>query len=288
MGKKNKEKKVGDVKAAGGKEKPAAVAAMEVDKKEVKVAKKKFNLRATPPPMKPRKGSTYESDSDEDSDSSIDEALQSQVDDIIGALKPSGSEDGDDSVSSVNYDSEDGSSSEGIYESSEGSTSGEDDSQTSENSDSEDEGVDEEALDKVVKLLGDDGLDEEAQMQLGMLGEQDEDDEDDEDWVDDGEASASNSNEENSEDEDVEMGAEESSPEVTAKGDKHTAQKKTISSKVKETSKQAAGEDEDEDGIALDDLSDANLSLDADAVPQQKITINNEVRLQSQLSIYHD
>jgi len=153
----------------------------------------------------------------------------------------------------------------------------------SDSDDSEDEGIEEEGLEKVMQLLGDDGLDETAQMQLELLNG-DEDDEDDEDYSgSDGSASGEEGLDDGDEEDwtDEEEDAEDA--DVTMEETGESATKPRRSSRVATTSKDAdADEDEDEgeDGIALDDLSDANLSLDADAVPRQKITVDNQVALQ--------
>jgi rRNA-processing protein EBP2 len=128
----------------------------------------------------------------------------------------------------------------------------------SESEDEEDEGVEEEGLEKIMELLGDDGLDEEAQMQLGLLDE----DEDDEDFSgsDSGGSESEENSEEELEDEEVDL--------LMKEGEE--------GSKPADDSEEEDEEEED-DGIALDDLSDDNLSLDADAVPRQKIVVDNKV-----------
>jgi rRNA-processing protein EBP2 len=147
--------------------------------------------------------------------------------------------------------------------------------------DLEGDGVGEEGLEKVMQLLGEDGLDEEGQMQLGMLnGDGDDDDDDDGDWEDgngdleddsqaseDGDEDSDLANSEDEEDED------EDEDEETSMKEKPTVPKKTDLRKGNELEEQ----NEEEEGIALDDLSEANLSLDADAVPRQKVTVDNQV-----------
>jgi rRNA-processing protein EBP2 len=106
---------------------------------------------------------------------------------------------------------------------------------------SESEDVDEEGMDRLLELLGDDGLDDFAKYQLGLVSKSG-DSEDDSDFVEDGE-----DRDEEIDDENEEEGQEE--PESTML---------------------EALEDVD-----LEDVS----SVDEDAVPRQKLLINNAVCL---------
>ena len=109
----------------------------------------------------------------------------------------------------------------------------------------EDEGVDEEGMKKLLKALGDDGLDDFGQMQLDALGS---DDDEEEGEGDDGSASESDGEEEDKEgkDEDEDTDAEEEK------------------------------EEKEGDGAEEVELEDAE-SVDEDAVPRQKIVTNNTV-----------
>lgn len=116
--------------------------------------------------------------------------------------------------------------------------------------DDEDDGVDEEGMKKLMKALGEGGLDDVGQMQLDALeGEEEE------------------SEEEGSEDEDKE-GSEDDE-------DEDVEEDEISSVKIGKTPVSAEAEDEDdEDQIALEDAE----SVDEDAVPHQKITLDNKVR----------
>lgn len=124
----------------------------------------------------------------------------------------------------------------------------------SEDADSDEEegdgGVDEEGMKKLIEALGDDGLDEMGGALLNALQAEDAEDSDEVE----GEDEDSDEDEEGNE---VEEGAEEAVGEENASEDEDEKD-----------------EDEDEDEeVALDDVS----SVDEDAVPMQKITVNNEV-----------
>ena len=107
--------------------------------------------------------------------------------------------------------------------------------------DSEDDGVDEEGLARLMKALGDDGLDEFDRAQLGMLADEDDGDEAE---GDDG-------------DEDEDEGADDAE-------DGEDAEEQIVDD-------EEASEDSD---IPLDEL-DQSLVVDPDTVPSQKIVINN-------------
>jgi hypothetical protein len=119
---------------------------------------------------------------------------------------------------------------------------------------SDDEGVDAEGMEKLMKALGEDGLDEYEQAQLQVLrGEQDEE------WETDEEEVEGKSGESADEDEEEEDGDEE-------------AEGSDIGKIIQGPSD---NEEEQEDAIALDDVDD---SVDEDAIPRQKIEIDNKVR----------
>jgi rRNA-processing protein EBP2 len=124
---------------------------------------------------------------------------------------------------------------------------------------SDDEGVDEEGMERLMKALGQDGLDEYEQAQLQMLtGEGDEGWETDE-AASEGEVSDSG---EFDGEEDGEHGSDE---EVEDSNDK-----KVIGGPRNDEDKE-----EEESNVALDDVEG---SVDEDVVPRQKIEVDNKVR----------
>lgn len=130
-----------------------------------------------------------------------------------------------------------------------------------EDEESDDAGVDEEGMNRLMQALGDDALDEFDQAQLQALEGDEEDEEEDEDWeTDGGGEEASESGEENSEVEDD----EESLSDVD-EGDETFIT-------AEEVSEEEEVEPED---IPLDDVDE---SVDEDAVPRQKVEIDNKVR----------
>ncbi|KAL1729665.1 eukaryotic rRNA processing protein EBP2-domain-containing protein [Schizophyllum commune] len=147
-------------------------------------------------------------------------------------------EDDDDEEDEDFVDVEDGSD-----EDVSGSDAGSDDDE----SDSDDEGVDEEGMERLMKLLGDDGLDEYDQAQLSMmLGGDDE--------------SGSEEEEEEEEGEDDSDEEADSDSEETAAGPSATKPQEA-----------------DDDAIPLDEVED---EVDEDAVPQRKLEIDNTVALE--------
>lgn len=118
---------------------------------------------------------------------------------------------------------------------------------------SDDEGVDEEGMERLMKALGTDALDEFEQAHLQALAG-----EDDEEWETDEEMDGK-----------AGEGAEEDAEQDEENG----------SGEDLEGSKAIEGpsddEEEQEGDIALDDVDG---SVDEDAVPQQKIEIDNKVR----------
>ncbi|CAE6457733.1 unnamed protein product [Rhizoctonia solani] len=155
------------------------------------------------------------------------------------------------------------------------STSVEADAESSDedSEDSEDDGVDEEGMNRLMKLLEQDGLDDIAEHQLSELGigdnseeeeSQDEEDseeesEEGEDILDDGDGAS----ESGWVDEDGEM--DDSETDGTSK----------LNPTTQEESEDEEDGEETEDVVALDEASE----VDEDVVPKQKIVINNEVAL---------
>jgi len=119
---------------------------------------------------------------------------------------------------------------------------------------SDDEGVDEEGMERLMKVLGHDGLDEYEQAQLQMLGG-----ENDEGWETD---------EAGSEGEVSESG------EVDEEDDSDEEIENSDGEKVIEGPHEEEEEEEEERDIALDDVDG---SVDEDVVPRQKIEIDNKV-----------
>jgi rRNA-processing protein EBP2 len=124
---------------------------------------------------------------------------------------------------------------------------------------SDDEGVDEEGMERLMKVLGQDGLDEYEQAQLQMLGG-----EGDEGWETD-EAASEGEVGENGEVDGEDDGEDDSDEEV-----EDSDREKVIGGPHDEEE-----EEEEERDIALDDVDD---SVDEDVVPRQKIEIDNKVR----------
>lgn len=122
-----------------------------------------------------------------------------------------------------------------------------------EGSDEDDEGVDEEGMTRLMQALGEDGLDEFDTAQLQALDE-DEEGSGDEDWETDNEEGGedSDSGSEEGEDAEDEVPEDLEGPEASDEED-----------------------EEEEEDIALDDIDG---SVDEDAVPRQKIEIDNKVR----------
>ncbi|QRW06474.1 rRNA-processing protein ebp2 [Ceratobasidium sp. AG-Ba] len=132
-----------------------------------------------------------------------------------------------------------------------------------EDSDDDNEGVDEEGMVKLMSMLGEDGLDEVAEQQLSELGldeaTSDEEDEEDEDGSsDEGDAIVGDG------EGDSDSGWVDGDKEMDVSGDSG------VEAAVNEES-----EEEDDDAVPLDEISD----VDEDAVPKQKVVINNEVSI---------
>jgi rRNA-processing protein EBP2 len=145
-----------------------------------------------------------------------------------------------------------------------GSSSSSDD----DDDDDDDDGVDEAGMNRLMELLGDDGLDEFGAAQLKALADSGIDDDENEAGEDeaseDGDESsasqsgASNQDEEEEEDHDEDKEISDSEHESRDNDEEHAEQNE---------------DEEEEEVMALDDAS----SVDEDAVPRQKIVINNTV-----------
>lgn len=126
------------------------------------------------------------------------------------------------------------------------------DSLDSNDEDSDNGGVDEAGMERLMKALGDEGLDEFDQAQLGSLGGDDESDSEGEDENGSDEEDVEGLDQENDSEEDEEE--EQEADEDDVKDDE--------------------GDGEEED-VALEDVED----VDDDVVPRQKIEIDNHVRV---------
>jgi len=141
----------------------------------------------------------------------------------------------------------------------------EEESESSE--DKEDDGVNEAGMERLMNLLGDDGLDDIARNMLQSLNGEEEDEKTEEEESDDEETSnkpkvqarADAEDESESEDHEKEGGGNENQ----------------VNGQLKEAADEGSSEDQEEEGIELDEVS----SVDEDAVPRQKITINNMARI---------
>ena len=129
-------------------------------------------------------------------------------------------------------------------------------SDSDEEEDGDENDIDEAGMKRIIDLLGDDGLDEFAQYQLGVLGGQ------------------------GSEEEDDEIGSgEESTDTKEGDGNENEASDKPIGPSKEEDS----GDDEDEEAAATQDALDSDIDLeglsevDEDAVPRQRLMYTNDV-----------
>ncbi|KAL5531181.1 hypothetical protein ACEPAG_4057 [Sanghuangporus baumii] len=125
------------------------------------------------------------------------------------------------------------------------SDSGED---NDENDDDDDDGVDEEGMKKLMKALGEDGLDDVGRLQLEALQVEDDSEKEEGDDSEEQEESASESEKED---------------------------RKANISRLEHQEEEDEGEDEDKD-VALEDAE----SVDEDAVPRQKIITDNKIALE--------
>ncbi|KAI0683257.1 eukaryotic rRNA processing protein EBP2-domain-containing protein [Cytidiella melzeri] len=130
------------------------------------------------------------------------------------------------------------------------------DDDDSEGSDSEEEDVDEEGMSRLMKALGDDGLDELAEAELRALkGEGGEEE---------GSGEEEESDEEVREQEVEEVSSEEEEEEEENEQDGAI-----------EEEEEASADEEDAGDVPLDEIE----SVDEDAVPQQKVEIDNKIVL---------
>ncbi|KAF8625935.1 hypothetical protein AX17_006661 [Amanita inopinata Kibby_2008] len=127
-----------------------------------------------------------------------------------------------------------------------------------EDEDEDDEDVDQEGMERLMKALGEDGLDDFERAQLIALrgGPSDEDEDDGVNHV-----------------EESEEGEEESNDESGSEGDEVRDEADEESG---EDGEKPEDEEEEEREVALDDVE----SIDEDAVPRQKIEIDNKVALE--------
>ncbi|KAG5715343.1 hypothetical protein E4T56_gene7408, partial [Termitomyces sp. T112] len=131
----------------------------------------------------------------------------------------------------------------------------EDDEGEEDEDDSGDEGVDEEGMARLMNALGEDGLDDFDRAQLNLaLGKEDED------------GSDSEEDEDSASGEDVE--------EVASDAEDEDKEKQEVSED--EEGKADEDEEEEEEDVLLEDAE----HLDEDAVPRQKIEIDNKVALE--------
>jgi len=133
----------------------------------------------------------------------------------------------------------------------------EEDDDTDPEEDSGDEGIDQEGMERLMELLGEDGLDDFDRAQLTGLG--DEEGEDSEDEEEGEEVSIEGGEgESNSGAEDKDKGM--------ANGEKDEIQDNADTD----------GDEEDDEAVPLDEVE----SIDGDALPQQKLEIDNKVALE--------
>ncbi|KAG8736468.1 rRNA-processing protein and EBNA1-binding protein ebp2 [Ceratobasidium sp. 414] len=149
---------------------------------------------------------------------------------------------------------------------------------TSEDSEDEDGGVDEEGMKNLMRLLGEDGLDDVAEHQLSELGLDEAASGSDKDEDDDESESASEE-----EGEEAIVGGEDGSSGWVDEDEEVEAPESSGANGVvdeEESSEDEDGEDEEgqeegDDVVPLDEISD----VDEDVVPKQKVVINNELAL---------
>ncbi|EFI27140.1 hypothetical protein CC1G_14965 [Coprinopsis cinerea okayama7 len=128
-----------------------------------------------------------------------------------------------------------------------------------ESSDDEFDGVDEEGMERLLKALGENGLDEFDQAQLESLHGGDED-----------------SSEGEGEEEEGDEGSE--SEEEEDAGSDAESEKEANSSKMEvEGGEGSEGEDDEEEEIALDETEDL---VDEDVIPRRKVEVDNKVALE--------
>lgn len=132
-----------------------------------------------------------------------------------------------------------------------------DDVSDQDSEDDEFDGVTEEGMKKLMNLLGEDGLNEyDIDVLSSVAGEGDEEEDDDEEELEYGSGDGSQEFEDEDDEEEDDEDADD-----------------TIIAKAPTT---AEIEPQTADDLALDEL-ESNLSVDEDAVPARKVTINNRV-----------
>ena len=130
-------------------------------------------------------------------------------------------------------------------------------SDSDEEEDGDEDGIDEAGMKRIIDLLGDDGLDELAQYQLGVLGGQGSEEEDDE----------------------IGFGEESTDSQGGVCSENEASDKPIGPSREDEDS----GDDEDDEPAATQDTLDSEIDLeglsevDEDAVPRQRLKYTNDV-----------
>ena len=134
--------------------------------------------------------------------------------------------------------------------------------------DEEDDGIDEEGMAMLMKALGDDGLDEFGQAQLQSLAGDDDD---------------SPADEEDEGEDDEKLGVEiDEEDEISGDEGDEDENEASEDEDENENEEEEEGAEGDEDvKVALDEVE----SVDEDAVPRQKIEIDDKVRLHFSLII---
>ncbi|KAJ2934764.1 hypothetical protein H1R20_g2353, partial [Candolleomyces eurysporus] len=130
--------------------------------------------------------------------------------------------------------------------------------------DDDDDGVDEEGMERLLKALGEDGLDDFDKAQIMALNGTDSDEEED-------------SGEEGSEDEDVEQEGASDEEEDQSGSEEEEDEEENAAKPAKSKMAPQAADDEDEEDDEAIPLDEADDSVDEDAVPRRKVEIDNKV-----------
>ncbi|RXW24093.1 hypothetical protein EST38_g1764 [Candolleomyces aberdarensis] len=140
------------------------------------------------------------------------------------------------------------------------------DSEEDDEDEEDDDGVDEEGMERLLKALGEDGLDDFDKAQIMALNGTDSDEEE-------------RSGEEGSEDEGVgdEGASDDEEEDQSASEEEEDEEENAAKAAKSKMAPQAAddGDEEDDEAIPLDEADD---SVDEDAVPRRKVEIDNKVR----------
>jgi rRNA-processing protein EBP2 len=157
------------------------------------------------------------------------------------------------------------------------SHSEDEDEESDDGSDDETDGIDEKGMKRLMELLGDDALDDFTAAQLDAL-KRENDVSEESSGSDDGDELGSEAEDRNGEhvSEDEELG-ESDSVSSNDDSDGNDAEEEMKDEKMASPVDEA----EDEEEIALDGHDD--ISIDEDAVPKQKVVIDNKVRCHSPL-----